>query len=265
MAWDSGTYRRDASKANRGRPFEDFINFANEKYQAKGIAVMHKVPTEFIPLRGAHGQVANCKVERKSCVDYLGRFRDIPVAVEAKHTQGARIDFSAVQDHQAEYLDAWMEGEGRQLAFVAVSFGMNRFFMVPWSFWKVARDCWERHKKTKQKEIAIVQQYGWTWETPGTASAKAEDLLPDWEVDTGGFYGLQYLQIIDKIALIQAQKVTTYQPAVRRLQSQTAAEKRTRGTWFMRTGLKHMFMAGWMMAALIDRRQIWQKTKAAQV
>ena len=60
-------------------------------------------------------------------------------------------------------------------------------FMVPWSFWKAARDCWERHKKTKQKEIAIVQQYGWTWETPGTASAKAEDLLPDWEVDTGGF------------------------------------------------------------------------------
>ena len=95
MAWDSGTYRRDASKANRGKPFEDFINFANEKYQAKGIAVMHKVPTEFIPLRGAHGQVANCKVDRKSCVDYLGRFRDIPVAVEAKHTQGARIDFSA--------------------------------------------------------------------------------------------------------------------------------------------------------------------------
>lgn len=56
MAWDSGTYRRDASKANRGKPFEDFINFANEKYQAKGIAVMHKVPTEFIPLRGAHGK-----------------------------------------------------------------------------------------------------------------------------------------------------------------------------------------------------------------
>lgn len=66
MAWDSGTYRRDASKANRGKPFEDFINFANEKYQAKGIAVMHKVPTEFIPLRGAHGQVANCKVERNA-------------------------------------------------------------------------------------------------------------------------------------------------------------------------------------------------------
>ena len=164
MAWDSGTYRRDASKANRGKPFEDFINFANEKYQAKGIAVMHKVPTEFIPLRGAHGQVANCKVERKSCVDYLGRFRDIPVAVEAKHTQGARIDFSAVQDHQAEYLDAWMEGEGRQLAFVAVSFGMNRFFMVPWSFWKAARDCCMggpgRHREQPAQRQKICFQTG---------------------------------------------------------------------------------------------------------
>ena len=55
-------------------------------------------------------------------------------------------------------------------------------------------------QENKAKRIAIVQQYGGTWETPGTASAKVEDLLPDWEVDTGGFYGLQYLQIIDKIA-----------------------------------------------------------------
>ena len=45
-----------------------------------------------------------------------------------------------------------------------------------------------------------MQQYGWTWETPGTASAKAEDLLPDWEVDTGGFMASSTCKIIDKIA-----------------------------------------------------------------
>lgn len=200
MAWDSGTYSRDASKANRGKPFEDFINFANEKYQANGVAVMHKVPTEFIPLRGAYGQVASCKVEHKSCVDYLGRFRDIPVAVEAKHTQGARIDFSAVQEHQADYLDAWLSGGGRQLAFVAVSFNMNRFFMVPWEFWKAGRDAWEQHKRTRGKVKKIVQAYGWTWETPGTASVTAEGLLPEWEIRSGGLFGLPYLQIIELIA-----------------------------------------------------------------
>ena len=55
MAWDSGTYRRDASKANRGKPFEDFINFANEKYQAKGIAVMHKLQGRSQELCGLFG------------------------------------------------------------------------------------------------------------------------------------------------------------------------------------------------------------------
>lgn len=160
MAWDSGTYRRDASKANRGKPFEDFINFANEKYQAKGIAVMHKVPAEFIPLRGAHGQVASCKVDRKSCVDYLGRFRDIPVAVEAKHTQGARIDFSAVQDHQAEYLDAWMEGEGRQLAFVAVSFGMNRFLWCRGASGKQLAIVGRDTRKQSKKKLPLCSSMG---------------------------------------------------------------------------------------------------------
>lgn len=198
MAWDN--YVKDPSKANRGRDFEEFINFANDKYQGAGVACMYKVPTEFIPLRGQHGIVSGCKVSKKSCVDYLGRFRDFPVAVEAKHTAAGKIDFSAVQEHQAAYLDAWTCDGGRQLAFVLVSFGMDRFFMVPWSFWKAGRDCWEMHKKTGKKIKATVEQYGWIWETPGTASVKPEGLHPDWEIKTGGHYGLPYLQIIEKIA-----------------------------------------------------------------
>jgi recombination protein U len=161
---------------------------------------MHKVPTEFIPLRGPRGQVTSCKVTQKSCVDYLGHFRGIAVAVEAKNTQDARIDFSAVQEHQAEFLDDWMAADGNQLAFVAVSFGMNRFFTVPWPFWKAGRDAWEQHKRTKRKIKKIVQAYGWTWETPGTASVTADGLHPEWEISTGGIYGLPYLQIIDQIA-----------------------------------------------------------------
>lgn len=198
MAWDE--YVKDGSKANRGREFEDFINFANMKYQAQGVAVMHKVPTEFLPLRGPRGQITSCKVTQKSCVDYLGHFQGIPVAVEAKHTKAGRIDFSAVQDHQAAFLDDWMKAGNEQLAFVAVSFGMRRFFTVPWQFWKAGRDAWEQHKRTKEKIRKVVQAYGWSWETPGTASVAAESLLPEWEISTGGLYGLPYLQIIEKIA-----------------------------------------------------------------
>ena len=198
MAWEN--YVKDQTKANRGRDFEEFINFANGKYQAQGVAVMHKVPTEFLPLRGPHGQVTSCKVTQKSCVDYLGHFRGIPVAVEAKSTHADRMDFSAVQDHQAAFLDDWMGANGNSLAFVVVCYGMTRFFAVPWPFWKAGRDAWEQHKRTGQKVVKIVQAYGWTWETPGTASVTADRLHPEWEISTGGIFGLPYLQIIQKIA-----------------------------------------------------------------
>lgn len=94
-----------SSLANRGRPFEDLLNLAHSRYQASGQACVHKVPTEFLPLRDRRGQVAGCKVEHKSCVDYLGRYYNIPVAVEAKHTESGRIHFDRVEQHQAEYLD----------------------------------------------------------------------------------------------------------------------------------------------------------------
>lgn len=198
MTWDD--YVKDFSKANRGRDFEDFINFANGKYQAEGVACMHKVPTEFIPLRGPRGNVTGCKVNRKSCVDYLGHFQGIPVAVEAKHTGAKRIEFSAVQKHQAEYLDDWTRTDGGQMAFICVSFDLNRFYMVPWRFWKAGMKSWELYKQTGKKEIVTVEQYGWTWITPGKASVSVKDLLPDWEIRAGGRYGLPYLQIIEKIA-----------------------------------------------------------------
>ena len=43
------------SHANRGRPFEELLKMANARYQAAGRAVVHKVPTEFLPIRDARG------------------------------------------------------------------------------------------------------------------------------------------------------------------------------------------------------------------
>lgn len=53
------------SQANRGKPFEDFLKFVHQRYQQSGTACVHKVPTEFIPIRNARGEVCNCKVEGK--------------------------------------------------------------------------------------------------------------------------------------------------------------------------------------------------------
>ena len=91
--------------ANRGRDLEDFVIQVNDLYTRSGKAVVYKVPTEFLPIRDSTGQIKSCKVEHKSCVDFLGRYNSIPVAVETKQTHTGRIDFDAVQPHQAAHRD----------------------------------------------------------------------------------------------------------------------------------------------------------------
>lgn len=188
------------SQANRGRPFEDFLKFVHQRYQHTGKACVHKVPTEFLPIRNASGTICNCKVEGKSCVDYLGRYRNTPVAIEAKHEEGARISFSRVEPHQADYLDDFCR-EPEAVGIVIVSFGLRRFFAVPWVFWKAARDAWEQrpNKKSTKAAVQTVRAYGWEWNTTGMASASPEQLHPEWEIRAGGEIGLPYLEIIDRM------------------------------------------------------------------
>lgn len=186
---------RSASHANRGQPFEDFLAFVHARYQSRGTACVHKVPTEFIPLRDATGRVCSVKVERKSCVDYLGRYKSVPVAVEAKHTETDRILFSRVEPHQAKYMDDFCKNP-EAVGMVLVSYKLRRFFAVPWQFWKAARDAWAAGH---DKACTTVEAYGWTWDTPGMASVSPEQLLPAWEIKAGGAPGLPYLEIIDRM------------------------------------------------------------------
>lgn len=124
-----GSMRSYNTFANRGRDFEDFVIQVNDLYTRSGKAVVYKVPTEFLPIRDSTGQIKSCKVEHKSCVDFLGRYNSIPVAVETKQTHTGRIDFDAVQPHQAAFLDAWTTDKA--VGMILVSFGLRRFFAVP--------------------------------------------------------------------------------------------------------------------------------------
>jgi recombination protein U len=187
---------KDFSKANRGRDFEELLNLAHSRYQADGMAVVHKIPTEFLPLRNGSGRVVSCKVEHKSCVDYLGRYKDIPVAVEAKHTKAKRIAYDAVQDHQAEFLDDWI-GKTGAVGIVVVSFNMDRFFAIPWEFWRLPRQEWNKGVKAKFQ----IGSVGFNWTSNGMASVSPDELLPEWEIKQEGRFVLPYLSVIDKMAV----------------------------------------------------------------
>lgn len=187
----------DRSRANRGKPFEDFLLFVHESYQRQGTAAVHKVPTEFIPLRNASGQVFDVKVEKKSCVDYLGRYGPTPVAVEAKHTEDDRIRWDRVEDHQADYMDDFCR-EPQAVGIVIVSFSLRRFFAIPWPAWRAGREAWKK-APPRHKPASVAVEYGGTaWNTPAAASISADDIPAEWEIKTGGTTGLPYLDIIEK-------------------------------------------------------------------
>ena len=190
----NGRYK-DRRYANRGQDFESFLKYVNERYSADGTAIITKIPTEILPIRDRYGNICSAKVCSKSTVDYIGRVGKVPFAAEAKETKSDSIRFDAVQEHQAAFLTAY-EGQGEAICLVLVSFNLNSFYAVPWSFWKPAREAWvkaQRNNKRKAEQITITHN-GQTWTTTGKASVREDELLQEWKVEMGGQYGLDYLR-----------------------------------------------------------------------
>lgn len=186
--------------ANRGRAFEEYINYANKRYQHKGVAMVQKIPTEFIPLRDRNGKIYSVKVEHKSTVDYIGRFGAHPIAMEAKNTNTDSIRWDAVQPHQAAFLDDWCQQAGA-IGMVLVSFNLERFYAIPWAFWGSAYDL--RVRRDDRKTSVRIHAFGDQWTIPAKKSARIEDLSPVWQVSGNDrTYGLNYLQKAENYVIL---------------------------------------------------------------
>lgn len=187
---------KSRSHANRGAPFEEFLRFANERYAKRQIAVIEKLPTEFIPLRNSSGKICGAKVEHKSKVDFIGRYQHYPIAIEAKNSNEDNIRFDAIQPHQADYMDAFTEQPGT-IGLVLVSFNLKRFFVVPWAFWSMAYEY--RVRRNDRNTPVTVSAFGQTWTIPKKFSVRIDELLPSWEIPNHDYtYGLHYLHQVER-------------------------------------------------------------------
>ena len=183
---------KDIRYANRGQGLENFMKFANERYKQKGEAFIHKNATEFIPIRNGMGRIVNVKVEEKATVDFLGRYKHYPVAIEAKNSNEGSIRWDAVQPNQADDMEDFCREPGT-IGLVVVSFNLERFFAIPWEVWSQAYEI--RVRKNDRKTDVTITTEGRTWVVPKKYSVKPEELDPAWEVDGRNFkYGLHYLE-----------------------------------------------------------------------
>lgn len=186
---------KDKRYANRGAPFEEFLRFANERYAKRQIAIIEKLPTEFIPLRNSSGKICGAKVEHKSKVDFIGRYQHYPIAIEAKNSNEDNIRFDAIQPHQADYMDAFTEQPGT-IGLVLLSFNLKRFFVIPWAFWSVAYEY--RVRRNDRNTPVTVSAFGQTWTIPKKYSVRIDEIPPQFEVPAGGPFGIDYLRNIER-------------------------------------------------------------------
>ena len=191
---------KDRRYANRGKVFEDLIRIANARYEEQGTAIIEKMPTEFIPLRNGYGKVCGVKVEHKSTVDFIGRYKQYPIAIEAKNTNSGAIRFDEVQLHQAYFMDIWTRQPGT-IGMVLVSFNLDEFFAVPWAFWGAAYDL--RVREGNSRASARVSAFGEEWDIPKKKSLRIEDMNIRWRV-TGKHRGfaLDYLINAEKYVIL---------------------------------------------------------------
>lgn len=185
-------YGKDRRYANRGQPFEEFLRFANERYKQKKIAVIEKQATEFIPIRDYNGKLVSVKVEHKASVDFLGRYKHYPFAMEAKNSNEDSIRWDAVQEHQADYMNIFTEQPGT-IGIIVLSFGLKRFFAIPWVFWKEAYNARVRPGASRTTHVR-VSAFGTTWDIPKKNSVRVDEIPPEFEIPNHDFdFGLHYL------------------------------------------------------------------------
>lgn len=181
---------KNASYANRGLSFEELIKRQNGYYRRHGLGMVEKQNTKFLPIRDRFGKIVTCKVDEKATVDFIGHYKGIPVAFDAKECAKDAVSLAALQPHQADYLEDWTRG-GNGIGFVAVCFGFEVGYIVPWIFWREAlkarRDGIKNHTFTAM---------GINWMLTGKASIRRDEMAPEWKVDIGGRGGFEYMQTI---------------------------------------------------------------------
>ena len=97
------------------------------------------------------------------------------MCIRDRYTEGHRIRWDRLEDHQRDFLDAWDAAGG--ISFVLAGFTLRQLYVVPWEWW---RRGYEKRQAGK-----------------GMASFTVRDLRPEWLV-TVGRIPLDYLAVLDR-------------------------------------------------------------------
>ena len=125
----------------RGSSLEEQINYTNESYREKHLALIQKIPTPITPIeidkRKRHITLAY--FGQKSTVDYIGAVQGIPVCFDAKECAESTFPLHNVHAHQIQFMKEF-EAQGG-IAFLILAYTKkNEIYYMPFAhiyhFWE---------------------------------------------------------------------------------------------------------------------------------
>lgn len=102
------------SRGLRGSILEEMINYTNEKYREKNLALVQKIPTPIKPVRidQESRHITLAYFEQKSTVDYIGAVQGIPVCFDAKECAKDTFVLSNIHEHQVRFMEEFENQDG---------------------------------------------------------------------------------------------------------------------------------------------------------
>lgn len=135
----------------RGMTLENMIEYTNNTYRVKGMALINKVPTPWnVHYNKRTGKVIRAFPQKKGTVDFTGISHGRSIAFEAKSTkERTRFPLQNVEEHQVNYLKMHQDQGG--ISFFIIYFEKHReaYFLKLNKFLK----WWEEQFKGGRKSI----------------------------------------------------------------------------------------------------------------
>lgn len=148
----------------RGNALEELINFTNDLYRQKGIAIVQKIPTPITPVKkdSETGNITLAYFEKKSTVDYIGLAQGIPICFDAKETRQKSLPMQNIHSHQIEFMEDFESQKG--YAFLLVHFAaVDEYYIFPFDklkkLWNESQNGGKKHIPYKEFDERFLIKY----------------------------------------------------------------------------------------------------------
>lgn len=166
------------SRGLRGSVLEEMVNYTNEKYRDRGLALIQKVPTPITPVRFDKNSrhITLAYFEKKSTVDYIGAVQGIPVCFDAKECHTDTFPMQNIHRHQVDFMEGYEKQKGVSFLLIYFSHRQECYYL----------------------RFAELKKYWDRMEAGGPKHFKYEELDREFFLPTGNGATIHYLTALQK-------------------------------------------------------------------